>query len=154
MVTTDWKKLADTDALVSPPPRPIAFEVTDAPPPHEAALRDRVQAVIWKVELRRFAYDVRWVLTAPHITPLGVTLIAASIPDRDTGVLADVVVPTLVPPRLLEADDQVIASFLFDLLVAFVRHEAAEAFHLDSVRVFDPHARKEPWTHEGPLRRR
>lgn len=154
MAATDWKKLAGTDALVSPPPGPIAFEVTDAPPPHEAALRDRVQAVIWKVELRRFAYDVRWVLTAPHITPLGVTLIAASIPDRDTGVLADVVVPTIVPTSLLGADDEAVAHFLLGLLFAFLRHEAAEAFHLDSVRVFDPHARKEPWTHKGPMRRR
>ena len=106
--------------------------------PADAFVHERVQAVIDRVELRRFRYPVRWKLTNVGITPVCVSLMA-DVLERESGAESVVLMHSQVPLNFCGATDLQIGSFLFRMLNEFLRHEAAEAFHLSGVRVFDPH---------------
>ena len=121
MSATDWQVLP-----------PVAWG------PLEAALHARVQAVIDRVELRRFRYPVRWKLTNVGIAPVCVSLMAEVL-ERDSGAESMVLMHNAIPITFVHANDLQIASMLHRMLVEFLRHEAGEAFHLSGVRVFDPH---------------
>ena len=100
------------------------------------ALREMVLSFLPRVEVRHLRYPVRWRVTAPGVEPVVLTLIAG-VNDRDHGQIADTLRHLVVRPDITPTG---LARLMLDQLQDFMAHEAAEAFHVDGVRVFDPHA--------------
>lgn len=98
-----------------------------------------IQKVIDGIQLRNFRYPVRWTLTNPDVTPMAVTM-TATVLERDSGRETLVLLHNTVLESWEREDARGIAAKLQGMLRTFLRHEADEAFHLDGVRIFDPHA--------------
>lgn len=97
------------------------------------------ETFLTQVELRNFPFPVYLFVQGPHVAWMpGRVCARFHVPDRDTGNPSSVThVLTLSP---VDADDNEGArDVLFDALLHALRHELREAFHVEGVRVFDPH---------------
>lgn len=95
--------------------------------------------VLETFELRNFIVpDCRFDLTITNHLDVVLT-ITASVPDQVTGTPSKVRCTAHLPPKLDPTD---IMNFARRLLIDLLRHEIDEAFHVDGVRVFDPHSNR------------
>lgn len=94
-------------------------------------LRQAIAEVIPRIELRRWPWKIEI-----H-TPIAgqILFINEHVRDRDTGKQI-----TLGGMSYgLPAEGEDLVAWIYKQLQRHVLHELAEAFHVDGVRVFDPH---------------
>lgn len=82
----------------------------------------------------------RMSMSCPH----GEIIVPTYVPDRETGIEIAVTFQFSIPPYL-RCEAEFYAWLGKELQSIFV-HEFREAFHVDGVRLLDPHARD--WKHE------
>lgn len=102
-------------------------------------LRDRFAAFLPRVAMPGFAYQIRWVLTAPGVLPTSLTLIAPA-PNPTTGQVGECLSTRVLPMALAHAPDRELAAYLVQRVLDFIDHEARECLTVDGVRLLDPHA--------------
>lgn len=122
-------------------PHPLAWlSPIDSTPRAPQELRDFVSAFLPRVEVKHLRYPIRWCVTAPGVWSVKVSLIA-EVDGRDDGRFGEILMHREVHGNVTSTG---IAWVMLGLLREFMAHEAAEAFHVDGVRVFDPHKSPHP----------
>jgi hypothetical protein len=101
--------------------------------PHD--LHAFVNDFLPRVEVRHLRYPVRWRLSTPGITPVALSLFA-EVGNRANGMFGET---TLHRDVLPDTTSSGLAWAMLGLLRDFMVHEAAESFHVDGVRLLDPH---------------
>ena len=96
--------------------------------------RAALARVLSRIELRRWPWKI-----TPHATIGGseVLFVTEEVPDRDSGQLTNLGgMQYGLPPSL---EDEALIGWVYVQLQRHVLHELAESFHVDGVRVCDPH---------------
>lgn len=104
--------------------------------------RERMTAVLQRIDLKRWPWRIE---IRPTTDGYGqeVIHITEHVLERDSGepiVLGGM--PCGRPPK--DATDDEIVFWIYEQVQRHVLHELAEAFHVDGVRMLDPHVVGEP----------
>ncbi len=91
-----------------------------------------------RIEIRNPPFPMYMSIEPGSFHDSGRLIIRARVPDRDGGHPIDVMHPFPIPDPRYRAM-MPFEEFVWDCIRNVVMHEAAECFHVDGVRVRDPH---------------
>lgn len=105
-------------------------------------VRERVAALLPRIELRRWPWRIN---VQPGFTADQLITVTEHVLDRDTGEEIALGGMLYDPPPPETATDAELVLWIHAQLRKHVLHELDEAFLVDGVRVFDPHALEEQY---------